>query len=158
MQIALGTVTDENHKVSKNFNQGVALSGTMRDDSSIIRPVIECQFSPTGITYNYMYIPDFSRYYYIEDIIYNERGLYEFHGRVDVLMSFASEIRANTAVIDRNTFNWNLYLDDGSLRSYADPYIIFQDFPAAEGGFPMTHDDRYILITAGVGGTSAPTT
>ena len=50
---------------------------------------------------NYCYIPDFNRYYYIEDIISVRNNLWQLIMRVDVLMSWKKEIYQQKGFVSR---------------------------------------------------------
>ena len=58
-----------------------------------------------------------------------ETYLYELSCSTDVLSTYATEIRNNTGIVFRSERNYNLYINDGSLVSYQDPYILTQKFP-----------------------------
>lgn len=132
--------------VDKTLIQTATYEGYLRDESSITNPVvlIEGIFNiyNNGNT-NYMYLPDYRRYYYITDIIQKRANLVEIHGRVDVLMSFKNEIRGCTGIVKKQANKWNMYLDDGSLKVYQNKVIITKEFPS---GF---NDERFVLITSG---------
>lgn len=137
-------LSDKNH-VDKNITQmGNQLTGTLRDNCSIINPVIEIE-SYTGFDFaecNYAYIPEFKRYYYINNITLKNK-MYELTMHVDVLMSYKDEIRSNTAVISRQENNYNLYLQDGVFKTKAFSHIQVVQFP---DGFS---DFNFIFSVAG---------
>lgn len=51
---------------------------------------------------NYLFIERFARYYFIDDIVYENDGLVELHCSVDVLMSYASEINGSQQEVIRS--------------------------------------------------------
>jgi hypothetical protein len=112
------------------------ITGTLREDCSIINPVIKLEnMTATQLKEcNYCYIPDFGRYYYINNIVCKNK-LYELTMHVDVLMSFKDGIRANDAVISRQENNYNLYLQDGVFKTYANPHYEIKQFPAGFSGY-----------------------
>ena len=59
MTIQLCVSREPANKVGKNIGVVSTLSGTLRESSSIIDPVITIEADPTG--FNYLYIPDFNR-------------------------------------------------------------------------------------------------
>lgn len=78
----------------------IAMSGTLRAECSITNPVIEVQ--STGlITSNYVFIEEFNRYYFIDEITSVRNGLWRISMTVDVLMSFKTEILNQRALIHR---------------------------------------------------------
>lgn len=145
MNIALYTNTSDKNHIDKNITQmGSTISGTLREDCSITDPVIKiAHITDFNIARcNYAYIPEFGRYYYITDIVCVGK-LYELHMHCDVLMSFKSQIRSNSAVIARNESSYNLYLPDGVFKTYANPHYQIKKFPSGFSGF------HYILTISG---------
>jgi len=133
--------------VDKDLTQvGNTISdAVIKEDVSIMDPVFLLRdfqyFNPA--TCNYVYISDLSRYYYITDIVILDQNLYEIHCHVDVLKSFASGIRANSAVIARQQNNYDLYLPDGVFKTKSNPKYDVIQFPS---GFSSYH---FVLCVAG---------
>ena len=142
MTLTLYTNTSEKIAVSKNLHELANFSGTLRAGTSIIDPVISIAgaLPPTA---NYAYVPEFGRYYFITDIQSEYNGFYTLYMHVDVLMTYAAQIRAQRAVIARQENSWNLNLNDGIFKTYQNPIIKVQAFPS---GFSA---QQYILAIAG---------
>lgn len=146
MNLVLYSNTSDNNVVSKSITQLKSMTGTLREACSVTDPIIKVD----GLTAsqlksaNYAYISDFGRYYYINNIICVGK-LYELHMHVDVLMSYASGIRSQTAVISRqqNKNLYNLYLQDGVFKTYANPKYQIKQFP---NGFDT---QQFIFCVAG---------
>ena len=137
-------LSDKNH-VDKVITQiGTDITGTLRDDCSIINPVLQLEnFAGLDLTrVNYAYIVEFGRYYYINNITLKNK-LYEISMHVDVLMSYKDSIRTNTAVVSRQENYYNLYLQDGVFKTEAFPHIQIVQFP---DGFS---DFNFIFSVAG---------
>jgi len=82
------------------------LSGELREASSIVSPTITIQ--KMGIpTFNYAYIPQFNRYYFIDNITSIRNDLWEISMSVDVLMSYKNAILQSTGFVDRNEYMFN---------------------------------------------------
>ena len=146
MTLGLYENKSDERVLNKSITSVATYEGYLRDESSITNPVVLIE----GIfniynngNVNYMYLPDYRRYYYITDIIQKRANLVEIHGRVDVLMSFKDEIKNCSGIVKRQANKWNLYLDDGSLKVYQNKVIITKVFPS---GF---NDERFVLITSG---------
>ena len=143
MTIQLYRTISPREKVSKTITAvGSALTGTIKEESSIIDPVIliAAQDLPDA---NYLYITEFKRYYYINNIVCDYNGMFELHAHVDVLMSNASIIRKQKVVTAKQQNRYNLYLNDSDYRTYADPWVITREFPS---GFS---DPCYLLLMVG---------
>lgn len=149
MRIVLYTCTAENNRVNKEdyITNAFQLEGTLRSETSAIDPVISIEkTNPLAYNYNYMYIKDFQRFYFINNIIHIRNKLWEIHAHVDVLYSWMTDIKKSRAVIDRtSSFDYaNLYLDDGSFVMDSHKYNTVKSFPA---GF--NNSGSNILICAG---------
>ena len=145
MEIKLFKTLSPRRKLVKELTDGITLTGTLRGQSSVMSPSLQIQ-DIAVIGYNYCYIPDFGRYYYINDINALRANLFELSLGIDVLMTYASEIRGNYAIVDKVenfgvAFN---YINDGSWinTNRTDQSII--NFA---NGF--NDNGEFILITAG---------
>ena len=145
MMIHIQQTTSEKNKIGKSISTLYTASGALREGTSIINPVIMISGAnvPTLKNANYMHIPDFNRYYFITDIKSVRNGLIEISGHVDVLQTYSGQIRNNTAIVKRNANSWNLYIEDGLFKTYANPHIFTKEFPS---GFK---DPSYVLLVAG---------
>lgn len=130
--------------VQKSIIQKAELSGTLRDDCSIIDPIITVEgIAASDLKYiNYAEIPDFGRYYYVTNIIL-KGNLFEVHMHIDVLNTYKDQIKPLQAVIARQESLNNVMLTDGLLKTYADPNI---EIRRSSGGFS---DYQYIFCIAG---------
>lgn len=143
--ITIQTNSSEKNRVDKTLTDIAALTGTLRNDTSIIDPTFQIVGDMSSyLTANYCTVPTFGRSYFINNIRSVRAGLFEIVCHVDVLSSFKTQLRANSAIIHKSERNWNLYLNDGSLKTYQDPIIYTKNFSS---GFPET--EQYILGVAG---------
>ena len=142
--IMLQRNNSERNRVTKDISEILTVSGELKAETSIIDPVImiECDLSAV-VGCNYISIPTFGRSYFVNNIRSIRSGLVEFSCHVDVLSSFASEIRSNTAIVRRQENNWNLYLNDGSFKVYQNPNVLTKAFPS---GFTT---QEFVLAVAG---------
>lgn len=141
--------SDSNH-VDKSITNMVTLSGYLKQPTSLLNPVLVV----SGIldyvaTANYMTIPKFgNRSYYITEIKSIRNNVIEIHGRVDVLYTYRATLRQQTAIVHRQESRYNLYLNDGVLKFYQNPYVVTQEFPSGFSG----SSPNLVLIVAGGGG------
>lgn len=134
----------ENIRLDKKTKTISTVSGTLKDSTSIIDPVItiECALADV-VGCNYISIPKFNRFYFVNNIRSVGQGLVEFSCHVDVLSSFADEIRKNDAIVKRQENKWNLYLNDGTFKVYQNPLVLTRAFPS---GFST---QEFVLAVAG---------
>lgn len=133
MTIKLYHNDSDKRTVSKTLsNEGSLAGATIIDDTSILAPRLKVRDNGIiMVQYNYCYIADFKRYYYITDITVSNGYIY-IDCKVDVLMSYANEIKACTGVIARQENVWSGYLDDSenftnqynnvSLKAFTNPF------------------------------------
>lgn len=134
----------EKNRLDKTLVSAFNLNGELKEDCSIIDPVIKIVSDVSSMaSVNYMYIPSFSRYYFINNVISINNEICEVHAHVDVLSTYKDEIRAQRAVVSRQEKKWNLYLNDGVFKTYQNPYIITKAFSS---GFTSQH---FVLSIAG---------
>lgn len=142
--ITLQTNQSENVKVVKTVVDVITLTGVLRDESSIIDPIILVEGELSTIrAANYATIPDFGRSYFIKDMRSIRTGLIEITCHVDVLSSFATAIKGNKGIVFRQENSYNLYLNDGVLEVYQNPYVTTKKFPSGFDG------QSYVLALAG---------
>ena len=142
--ISLQVNNSERERLSKSIDDILTVSGVLKEETSIIDPVImiECDLNAVK-NCNYMTIPAFGRSYFVNNIRSIRNGLVEFSCHVDVLSSFANQIRDNTAIVRKQENDWNLYLNDGSFKVYQNPNVLTKAFPS---GFTT---QEFILAVAG---------
>lgn len=134
----------EKNKLDKALTLISELTGDLKEDTSIIDPVIKINADVSSMaSVNYLYIPAFGRYYFINDVISINKDICEIHAHVDVLTTYKDGIRAQNAIVSRQEKKWNLYLNDGVFKTYQNPYIITKAFPS---GFTEQH---FVLSVAG---------
>lgn len=144
MNILLQYNNSEKNKMDKTITTVYDISGTLRDATSILDPVVIFDGSVSDVrNINYMTIPEFNRSYFVTGIRSIQQGLFEISGHVDVLTTYKAQIRKCQGIVGKQERKWNLYLNDGSLRTYHNPDIITQSFPS---GFTTM---EFVLAVAG---------
>lgn len=146
MTIKIYKNLSENNVLDKNITQlGNDLTGTLREACSIIDPVIKIEdYTNFNIkNANYLYITEFGRYYYINNIVTITDKIFELHCHVDVLKTYSSSIRGCNAVVARQEHQYNLYLQDAVFKTKAFPHVQIKQFPS---GFS---DFNFIFTVAG---------
>lgn len=143
-QIVLQTNNSEKNKLDKDLVAISTVSGTLKNETSIIDPVILIEGNLAAlVNCNYITIPTFGRSYFITNIRSIRNNLVEVSAHVDVLSSFSSQIRSNVAIVHRQENRWNLYLNDGTFRIYQNPMVLTREFPNGFSTF------EFVLAVAG---------
>lgn len=151
-EIIFYKMTCEKNRIDKTqfLTEPKTYSGTLRESSSIINPVITVE-EPTSalVGYNYCYIAAWNRYYFITDIVSVSNFLWEISMRVDVLNTFKTEIKQQEAIIFRTADNnlINNYIIDDLLPVSEE--VKYYSFDASgfnqELGFPTSKEKSVIL-------------
>ena len=121
MTITFYRITDDKKQVSKTLNSTTKIkdsTGVIKTDCSVMEPRLEMEYDIALITANYMYIPDFGRYYFIDRIDTGAQRLF-IQGHIDVLQTYSAQIRNLTCVIERQEDRdlAELYLTDKAFRA-----------------------------------------
>lgn len=144
MVIVLGTIADEANKLNKTISNVININGTLRQETSVINPsvLIEAQ-NLSG--FNYMYINDFGRYYFITDIVSVKNGLWRVTGKVDVLMSFKAGIETCPVILaNTEVTQLDKYMSGEMWKTQVKSKTDVINFPSG-----LNNTGEYILITSG---------
>ena len=123
MTVQLYTFSKKDNSTAKPSGAGTQFSCVLKDSSGILAPSLEFG---AGIgnprSYNYAYISDYGRYYYVDDWTYY-RGTWSASLRVDALASWKSYIGGASHYILRAA-------DDAAWN----PWVIDNKYPIIEPG------------------------
>lgn len=135
MEVILFASSSEKERVDKTsyLSEIGTYEGFLRAPSSVINPTIQLELgdltanaladednvqvvdgdsieivggTPRITDANYMYIPEFGRYYFINDISCHINGLFLISGVCDVLMSWKENIKTLNCYVERNEFTY----------------------------------------------------
>lgn len=141
MEIRLYQTNSNTIETSKALSPLATLNGTLRDDCSILEPIIRVKYSEAIAGCNYAYIPAFGRYYYVK-VEYSQEELILIM-KVDVLMSWRANLLGSVAKMTRSNIG-NLYIPDNLITNTAAHKIQYRKLGA---GF--TKADTYVITMAG---------
>lgn len=144
MTIKLYSTTSESDALDKQLTELVTLTGTLREQSSMLDPVITFSDIDNYVgSANYAYIEEFHRFYFITNVESIHNNLWRLTMHVDVLYTYRDEIRSNHAIIQRNQIEYDLKLNDGLFQTRQNTRIAQYPFSA---GFDTLN---YVLAIAG---------
>lgn len=137
--------------VSININDG---------DSSILSPSIRLPSNQSGVPsgsrlfdYNYIYIADFNRYYYVSNWSFNGDGTWTAYCNVDELASWKTDIVASPGYVGRSQSYYDQYIQDRFYPARNTPVTIRDN---ANTGFTVfANAGTYVL---GVSSSKATST
>ena len=144
MDIVLYVCSSERQAINKTIGSSATLTGSLRGESSVINPSFLIEHSnPSG--FNYCYIDDFGRYYFITNITSVRTGIWRIDCSVDVLMSFKNQILNLDVIVSENSgFDNEKYFSGEPWKTLVKTKTDVINFPSG-----LLDDGEYILITSG---------
>ncbi len=134
--------SSENNDVQKTLSNETVIQGFSRVPVDILSPVIDLAGIEAN-TFNYCYVEELKRYYYIENMTLSPNGITRLSMRVDVLMSYRKDILASQGVITKNR-EYNPYTGDYDVESRY--HLEKHEF---ENGFDFNNGDFVIVAMRG---------
>jgi len=139
--------------VNKTLSEIVTFEEVIfKEDTSLLNPTIIINGVSNASSYtiedigtsNYFSIPKVNRYYFITDITMMSGGRVAITGKVDVLMSFKTDILGSTQLIVRQEKKTNNYLIDTDIPLSSKKQVIEHEF-----GDSIADSGYYILAVNG---------
>lgn len=140
------TVNFYNSKIKKNeinktLGTPIVKTCALKNGSSIEDPVLYMEHDATLFNCNYVYIPDFGRYYFISGRELVEHTEY-ITCHVDVLKSFETDIKNSSVIATRSNFG-NKQLNDNMVIPQSDEFVEYRKLGNKFTG------ETYVLILGG---------
>lgn len=150
MEITLYQNVSEKNRLNKEFTDELAATAIFKDEVDIINPTLRITGDISIISFNYLYIKELNRYYYIDNIVSVRNNLWELKCSIDVLMTYKEGIKTQNALISRQENKYNLYLPDDHFKTLATPRIQVKAFPNSfTDEATLGNRVRFILTVAG---------
>lgn len=144
MDITLYQTVSERERINKVLGNYIAMTGTLRGESSVINPSFLIEYSNPS-DYNYCYIPSFGRYYFITNITSVRNNIWRIDCSVDVLMSFRNEILNLEVIVSQDSLpDTECYMNGEVWKSTVKTKTDIINFPSG-----LLDSGEYILITSG---------
>ena len=90
------------------------ITGTFRNDTSITDPIVKIEYDGI-IDFNYIFIPMFNRYYYLNTYNIVSNKIYELVLHIDVLNTYYDDLMNLDAFINRTEYDYNPNIIDKSV-------------------------------------------
>lgn len=132
---------DSNNTINKILINKLDYDIKFKSDVNINSPSIVLK-SNNLIDFNYVYIPNFNKYYFVENVEIFPNNIYTITLKCDVLMSFKDDILNSNADIVSQT-NYNDYYNfnySSEVRKEVDIY---------KSDYIMSDETSTILVTLG---------
>lgn len=111
MLMKLYTTKTPNNTIGKVLENETEYNIKFKSQADRTKPVVVLM-SETMIDFNYAYIPDFKRYYFVESIEVTPNKIYNISLRCDVLESFKNDILESSGFVNQQTTPNKYYNSD----------------------------------------------
>ena len=137
MNVNFYNYTGANNVINKSLGTPTTLECNMQVATEQLNPHIRVTFSnsnaPESLTYNYCILTlgnkEYSYFIDTNNVINIGRGVFDVPMQLDLLELYKSEILNSTAIIDRSSSNFNMYLRDDIYQAFGYPIIGCKEFP-----------------------------
>lgn len=150
MKITLYQNVSERNQMDKTLTKVKDIDGKFKQSTNIMSPVLVLSYASLP-DFNYIYIEELARYYFVDSITSINEGLWQINCSEDVLETYSTAILNLTAYVTRNENEYNDYIVDKYLLKTAkklydviepldldDGHNLFMDFDSFDTSF--THD------------------
>lgn len=143
MEIITYSLTEDGHHIPKHYTPVGTLTGSVRDAVDIENPTIRIDHAGTD-TFNYIYVPEFNRYYYVLDKVQVRTCITDLICHVDVLESFYRQFIYSPIIVSRSDSTYNKYIPDSERVFQQDTIHQYVNI----GRF----EDKFDIVLVAVGG------
>ena len=144
MQITLYRYNGIRNKINKSLLEPLVIQDvTIKNDYDVCDLTLVFSGNGNYDTFNYCFIPDLGRYYFIDSIRHLKGTFWEVEISVDVLKTYSSEILASRAIITRSENPSDNFVDALKSETFENEVIPLNDV--------FNHNGNLILITS-IGG------
>ena len=141
MTVIFYTYNGIKNKINKTLSSGLTLNDVIiQNDFDITNFDLLIKNSNFNLEYNYCFIPDLNRYYFIENIEKMNGSIYKIRITVDVLKSFSSQIENINAIITKSENPDNNFVNCEKSENYTSEVINLTD--------NFNHNGNLILVTS----------
>lgn len=130
----------------KNISLIFSTDFVFYENSSILKPRLRIAYNANINNCNYMYIPALNRFYFIDDITYNNAGEMIVTCQIDVLQTYQNQIVGITCNIARyENYDLSLCPDTNILIKNYNIINIYK----SDSGFDTTFGNYVLQIVGG---------
>ena len=142
--------TKKPNSTARPTGAGTLHTCVFKDDCSIVNPV----FVLDGIDMSVNYVQFNSRYYFVRDIVLQNKNIYELHCEIDVLATWKSEIGSSTQYVLRSSDEYDGKIVDAFYPTKKKP--TFSPVSPASGPSWATSIDTGYYIVGVISGSVSP--
>lgn len=148
MNVNFYKYTGANNVINKNLGDPTLIECNMEVATTQINPVVRVSFTdesaPSTLDYNYCIVTlgstNYPYFIDLNNVVNIGKGVFNVPMTLDLLEFYNTKILDSTAIIERSSSAYNMYLRDDLYSAYGYPLIGCMEFP---NGF--TDNYTYIL-------------
>ena len=141
MTVIFYKYNDIKNKINKTLSDGLTVNDVViQNDFDITAFELLIKNSNFNSEYNYCYIQDLGRYYFIESVEKMNGTIYRIRVSVDVLKSFSNQIENIQAIITKSENPDDNFVDCEKSENYTSEVINLTD--------SFNHSGNLILVTS----------
>ena len=99
MKIVFYKTTSEYNRLNKILVEPLEVDGKMRGEVDILNPIIEVTTNP--LEYNYCYLPELNRYYFINSVSIRYTGYYIINLTLDAIYTYKDELLQTVVIVSQ---------------------------------------------------------
>ena len=142
MEFILYENNSDSNVINKDLTGRKSIDINLKKQNNLMDLVIKLQTNTNIIKYNYCYIPDFKRFYFIQDIEVYNNNMYNLYLHIDLLETYKQELEECACIIGRSEQVNKFYGDNPTLENFVvDKY---------ESDTTPEIKNNLILVTMGV--------
>lgn len=138
MEVVFYNYTGANNVINKDLGSGTTINCNMQVATDQLQPHVRVTFNDSdtfnAFTYNYCIVTLGTMsypYFIVVNAIKNiGKGIWDVPMQLDLLELYKSDILNSTAIIDRSSSNFNMYLRDDIYQAFGYPIIGCKEFPS----------------------------
>ena len=150
MNVTFYNNKSDKRNLIKNITEMKTVTATAKGDINVISPVLIVNYTDMS-NINYCHISELKRYYYIKNFTYLTGKRIQLNLEIDVLMSYADEIKVLKVNVLRYSGIRPTYISDGRIPLYSNTKQYVITFP--DNIFNLTDpkdtDKNFLLNIAG---------
>lgn len=135
--------TSPNNKIGKTLTDESSYDCKFKKDSTcdVLNPVVYI-YSENYIDFNFAYIEQFHRYYFVNNVVIFPNNIYKLELSVDVLDSYKDSILSSNVVVTQNTNSNSDFNSDFKNLETMEHTIVYSDTT-------IEYTKNIILVTLG---------
>lgn len=109
----------EQNRLKKVLTDKLTIEGKFKTEVNILNPIISFSNSSPLTEYNYLFIPELNRYYYVDRVEISQTQIYTIYLSIDVLMTYKEQIKNLKVILKQSTANpyFNEFTDSHDVRT-----------------------------------------